>query len=252
MSERLKVDLSAGVLNLTLNRPEKKNAIDTGMIDAFLEQLDRADLDAEVRVIAVRGAGTDFCAGMDLGELLASAERSSEENLASALHFGSIFLKMREIPKPVVALVQGRCLAGGMGLATGCDLIVAHAGASFGYPEIQRGFVPAIVMSMLRRLAGEKVAFDLVATGRILSAEEAAQMGLVSRVLPAETFDRDTQQLLSRLAGSSSTALALTKRQFYAIEGKTFSEAIRLGAEVNALARSTPDFKTAIAQFLKR
>lgn len=252
MSERLKVDLSAGVLNLTLNRPEKKNAIDTGMIDAFLEQLDRADLDAEVRVIAVRGAGKDFCAGMDLGELLASAERSSEENLASALHFGSIFLKMREIPKPVVALVQGRCLAGGMGLATGCDLIVAHAGASFGYPEIQRGFVPAIVMSMLRRLAGEKVAFDLVATGRILSAEEAAQMGLVSRVLPAETFDRDTQQLLSRLAGSSSTALALTKRQFYAIEGKTFSEAIRLGAEVNALARSTPDFKTAIAQFLKR
>jgi methylglutaconyl-CoA hydratase len=252
LSDHLTPDLTAGILSLTLNRPEKKNAIDTPMIDALLQQLERGDLDAEVRVIVIRGAGKDFCAGMDLAELLASADRSSEDNLASARHFGSIFEKMRQIPKPVVAVVQGRCLAGGMGLATGCDLILAHAGASFGYPEIQRGFVPAIVMSMLRRTVGEKGAFDLVATGRVLSAEEAERFGVISRVLPAETFERDAQALLTQLAGSSATALALTKQQFYAIEGKDFAGAIRLGAEVNALSRTTPDFRAAISQFLKK
>src|SRR5205814_818152 len=188
------------------NRPEKKNAIDTAMIDALLQQLERGDLDAAVRVIALKGAGKDFCAGMDLAELLASADRSSEENLASALHFGSIFEKMRRIPKPVVAVVQGRCLAGGLGLATGCDLVLAHAGAMFGYPEIQRGFVPAIVMSMLRRSVGEKAAFDLVATGRTLSTGEAERIGLISRVLAAESFERDAQAVLEQLAASSATA----------------------------------------------
>jgi len=235
-----------------LNRPEKKNAIDTPMIDELLGHLERANLDAEVRVVALFGAGADFCAGMDLAELLASAERDPAENLESALHFGSIFLRMREIPKPIVALVQGRCLAGGMGLATGCDLIVAHQGASFGYPEVQRGFVPAIVMSMLRRSVGEKVAFDLIATGRLFRAPEAASMGLVSRVLSAGSFEADAQHLLDELASRSATALALAKQQFYSMEGKDFEGAIHLGAEVNALARSTPDFRSAIGQFLKK
>ncbi len=240
MSDRVTATLGRGVLRLTLNRPEKKNAIDTTMIEALLEHLERANFDAEVRVVGLGGAGADFCAGMDLAELLASAERSSEENLQSALQFGSIFLRMRELPKPVVALVQGRCLAGGMGLATGCDLILAHEGASFGYPEIQRGFVPAIVMSLLRRSVGEKIAFG------------GATLGLVSRVLSAGSFEGDAQKVLDELASRSVTALALAKQQFYSMEGKDFEGAIRLGAEVNALARSTPDFRTAISQFLSK
>jgi methylglutaconyl-CoA hydratase len=252
MSDHVTATLGRGVLRLTLNRPEKKNAIDTTMIEALLEHLERANFDAEVRVVGLWGAGADFCAGMDLAELLASAERSSEENLQSALQFGSIFLRMRELPKPVVALVQGRCLAGGMGLATGCDLILAHEGASFGYPEIQRGFVPAIVMSLLRRSVGEKIAFDLIATGRILRAPEAATLGLVSRVLSAGSFEGDAQKVLDELASRSVTALALAKQQFYSMEGKDFEGAIRLGAEVNALARSTPDFRAAISQFLNK
>src|SRR6185503_8606272 len=134
----------------------------------------------------------------------------------------------------------------------GCDLILAHPSAVFGYPEIQRGFVPAIVMAMLRRAMGENLAFDLVATGRLLWAEEAAGYGLVARLLSEEKFDQEVHDLLTRLATSSATAMAFTKRQFYAIEYKSFADAIRLGADVNALARSTPDFKKSIAQFLKK
>ena len=252
MTDRLLSHLSNGVLSLTLNRPDKRNAIDTPMIDALHEALERADLDPDVRVVALRGAGKDFCAGMDLDELLASAGSSTEQNAKSAMHFGSIYVRMREMPKPTVAVVQGRCLAGGMGLATGCDMVVAHAGATFGYPEIQRGFVPAIVMTMLRRSVGEKIAFDLVATGRTLTAGEAAAAGIISRVLPAEGFETGAGEFLQRLAGFSPTALALAKRQFYAIDGRSFAESIKLGADVNALARSTPDFARFIAQFLEK
>ena len=121
----------------------------------------------------LRGAGKDFCAGADLDELLASADRSPADNEASAARLGAVFTRIRRMPKPVVAVVQGRALAGGAGLATACDLVLAGASAQLGYPEIQRGFVPAMVMTLLRRLAGEKAALDLVLTGRLVGAEEA-------------------------------------------------------------------------------
>src|SRR5205823_7752226 len=168
-----------------------------------------------VRVVALRGAGGDFCAGMDLQELLASADKTVEENRRAALHFGEVFLRMRGLPKPVVALVQGRALAGGCGLATGCDLVLAAESARFGYPEVQRGFVPAIVMTLLRRTVGEKVAFDLAATGRVLAAPEAAQLGLVSRVFADAEFESGVSGVMRSLAAGSPTALASTKQQFY-------------------------------------
>src|SRR5256712_11614562 len=188
MSDRVLVHLAGGVLTATLNRADKRNAIDTGMIDALLAVLEQADLDASVRVVATRGAGRDFCAGMDLNELLASADHTLEQNRQAALHFAKIFVRMRQLPKPIVALVHGRALAGGCGLATACDLIIAAESAQFGYPEVQRGFVPAIVMTLLKRTVGEKVAFDLVATGRIVTASEAAGLGFVSRVYEDSDF----------------------------------------------------------------
>ena len=252
MTDRVVVTLAGGVLTATLDRPDKRNAIDTAMIDALLATLERADLDAEVRVVAVRGAGRDFCAGMDLNELLASAEHTVEQNRQAALHFGGIFVRMRQIPKPVVAVVQGRALAGGCGLATGCDLVLAAESAQFGYPEVQRGFVPAIVMTLLRRAVGEKVAFDLAATGRVLDATEAAAVGLVSRVYEDADFEEQAGDVLRALAGSSASALALTKQQFYQLDGMTFEDGIRLGADVNAVSRSTPDFRAALTAFLKK
>ena len=239
MSDRVLAALEGGILTATLNRPEKKNAIDTPMIDALLAVLERADLDGAVRVVAVR-------------ELLASADRSIYENRQAALHFAEVFVRMRRIPKPIVAVVQGRALAGGCGLATACDLVLAAESAKFGYPEVQRGFVPAIVMTLLKRTAGEKIAFDLAATGRILGASEAAGLGLVSRVYEDSDFEDQVSEVLRALAAASPSALAFTKQQFYQLDGLRFEDGIRLGADVNAVSRTTPDFRAALQAFLKK
>ena len=252
MSERVLAACESGVLTATLNRPDKRNAIDIEMIEALLALLERAELDAEVRVVALRGAGSDFCAGMDLGELLRSADRPIEENRRAALRFAEIFLAMRRLPKPIVAVVHGRALAGGAGLAIACDLVVATESAQFGYPEVQRGFVPAIVMALLKRSVGEKVAFDLAATGRIVTASEAAALGLVSRVYEDSDFEEQAGEVVRALAASSASALALTKQQFYQLDGLGFAEGLRLGADVNAVSRTTPDFRAALQAFLKK
>jgi methylglutaconyl-CoA hydratase len=241
-----------GVLTVTLNRPERKNAISIRMIGELKAAIVEADLAADVRVVAVRGAGKDFCAGLDLSELLESADLTPEQNEQRAWDLGELFVQLRALPKVVVAVVEGRCLAGGCGLATACDLVLAKAGAQFGYPEINRGFVPAMVMTMLRRIVGEKVAFDLAATGRVVDAVEAERLGLVARVLPAETFEAEVKQFLTYVASLSASALALTKQQFYQLDGLSLADGIKLGAKVNAVARATPDFKIAIAAFLQK
>lgn len=244
--------LAHGVLTLTLDRPDKRNALNGALVEALHEALERADLDAAVRVVVLRGAGPDFCAGADLAELLASADQPLDENERDALRLGRLFERIRRLPKPVLAAVQGRALAGGAGLATACDLVVAGASARIGYPEIQRGFVPAMVMTMLRRLVGERVAFDLVATGRVLPAEEARQAGLVSRVVADDAIAEETGAIAARMAEGSATALALTKQLLYELDTLSFADGIALGARVNAAARATPDFRTAIAAFLDR
>lgn len=246
----LLVAVDGGVMTLQLNRPEKRNALDSATIEALHVALDQAELDAAVRVVAIRGAGKDFCAGADLDELLASASLPAEQNQVNALRLGSIFSRMRSLAKPVLAVVHGRALAGGAGLATAADLVIAAESSQFGYPEVQRGFVPAMVMTMLRRVAGEKRAFDLVATGRLLSAREALEVGLVSRVVADADLETASSEVLARLAAASPNAIALIKQLFYQLDGRSFQEGIDLGAQVNAIARAHPDFKAAIAQFL--
>jgi methylglutaconyl-CoA hydratase len=248
----LLASLAGGVLTLTLNRPDKRNALSSELIDLLHQAFERADLDAAVRTVVVRGAGQDFCAGADLEELLASVDRSPAENEAAALRLGTLFGRIRLLPKPVVAMVHGRALAGGAGLATACDLIVAGAGAQLGYPEIQRGFAPAMVTALLRRFVGEKIALDLVLTGRTLTADEARSVGLLTRIVSDAELERETMALASTLAASSASALALTKQLFYQLDGRTLPDGIALGARVNAVARSTPDFREAVTRFLHR
>jgi methylglutaconyl-CoA hydratase len=244
------VVVDGGVLAVTLDRPDKRNALSAAMIEGLHAALERADLDAEVRVVLVSGAGKDFCAGADLEELLASADRTPEENRASAQRLGDVFRRIRSLPKPVVAVVQGRALAGGAGLATACDLVVAGRGGQLGYPEVQRGFVPAMVAAILRRLVGEKVALDLLLTGRTVGADEALRLGLVSRIVPDAELHEAGRNLSRQLAGASGSALALTKRLFVEQDGLGFDDGIALGARVNAVARQAPDFREAITKFL--
>ena len=251
MRPLLAAELGSGVLAVTLDRAEKRNALNTALIEALHQALERADLDADVRVVLLRGAGKDFCAGADLEELLASADHSPAENEVSAARLGALFTRIRRMPKPVVAGVQGRAVAGGAGLATACDIVVAGAGAHLGYPEIQRGFVPAMVMTLLRRLAGEKAALDLVLTGRLVGAEEARALGLVSRVVPDGALDAESRAIATELARASASAIAFTKQLFFQLDGSGFEDGIALGARVNAVARQTPDFREAVARFLR-
>lgn len=241
-----------GVATLTLDRPEKRNALNAALVGELKEALACAAADPDARVVALRGAGKDFCSGADLAELERIAESSHDENVADAMHLGELFLRMREHPHPIVAVVHGRALAGGCGLATACDLVVAHADARFGYPEVHLGFVPAMVMAILRRKVPESRAFELVARGARLGAEEARSAGLVNRVFPADSFEEDAAAYLADLADRPAAALTLTKRLLYGLDSLPFAEGIARGAEVNAEARATPECREGIRRFLDR
>jgi len=243
--------LDAGVFTVTLNRPDKRNALTGAMVAMLHAALERADHGADVRLVVIRGAGRDFCAGADLEELLGSADRDPAENERDALALGTVFTAIRSLSKPVVAAVQGRALAGGAGLATACDIVLVAESATLGYPEMQRGFVPAMVMTLLRRLVGEKVALDLALTGRTVGAAEAARLGLISRVVPDGALEAELGAVVRQLLASGPSALALTKRLFMELDGRPFADGIALGARTNALARTTPEFRSAIGRFLR-
>ena len=242
----------AGVSRISLDRPGQRNALNAELVAELKDALALADTDDRVRVVLLTGEGPDFCAGADLREVQESIEAGVLESLADAESLGELFLLLRKLRKPVVAAVHGRALAGGCGLATACDLVVAASDSQFGYPEIRLGFVPAMVMAILRRSVGEKRAFELVALGDRIDAATAREYGLVSRVFPAEEFEAHAEEFAVRLAERSASALALSKQLLYQIDGMSFEAAIRTGAEVNAIARLTPDCQEGIRRFLER
>ncbi|MFQ5746047.1 MAG: enoyl-CoA hydratase/isomerase family protein [Gemmatimonadota bacterium] len=242
----------SGVRRLVLNRPERRNALNAALVGDLSSALTEAGSDPDARVVTLEGAGPDFCAGADLAEVQAAVEAGIVESLRDAERLGELFLQMRRIEKPLVALVTGRALAGGCGLATACDLVLASSSAEFGYPEVRLGFVPAMVMAILRRSLGEKRAFELIALGDRIGADEAERMGLVNRVFPAETFAERADAYVTELARRSASALAMAKRLFVRTDGADFETAIRAGAQVNALARLTDDCQAGIRRFLDR
>jgi methylglutaconyl-CoA hydratase len=246
---RIRVERGDGVGRITLARPEKRNALDFAAARELRESLREFAADASVRVVLLSADGDDFCAGADLAALNALIGADDAAQLQDAEALGDVFRVMREMPQVIVAAVKGRALAGGAGLATACDLVIAHDGARFGYPEVRVGFVPAMVMALLRRLIGEKRAFELVATGRQVSASEALELGLVSRVVSAADFDAAVEKLVAELAAMPAEALRMTKRLFYALDGTTIEEGIAMAARVNVEARATADFREGIRRY---
>jgi methylglutaconyl-CoA hydratase len=246
---RIRVERTEGVGRITLARPEKKNALDLAAARELRESLRELAADASVRVVLLAADGDDFCAGADLTALNALVGASDAAQLEDAEALGDVFRVMRAMPQVVVAAVKGRALAGGAGLATACDLVIAHEGARFGYPEVRVGFVPAMVMTLLRRLTGEKRAFDLVATGRQVTAREALELGLVSRVVPASDFDAAIEKLVAELAATPAEALHMTKRLFYELDGMSFEDGVARGARANVEARATADFREGVRRF---
>lgn len=237
---------------LTLNRPEKRNALNDALIAAMNDALRDADTNEELRSIVIRGAGKDFCSGADLEALRKISEASYEENLEDARSLAELFLMIRKVRVPVIAAVHGRALAGGCGLATACDLVIATRSARFGYPEVKIGFVPAMVTAILRRNLGEKKSFELLTQGIAFSAEEANAIGLVNAVFEDEGFDAAAIEYASVYSKVSASAVAMTKRLLYDIDGVEFSVAVEKGVETNAKARMTEDCKKGVARFFEK
>ena len=244
--------VEGGVARITLNRPEKRNALNDAVIAGIKKGLREAGNDEQVRVVVISGAGKDFCSGADLSALQKIAGASVAENSEDARSLLELFLLIRQLSVPVVAAVTGRALAGGCGLATACDLVLASVSARFGYPEVKIGFVPAMVMAILRRNVSEKRAFELVTRGEELSAQEAKEIGLVNQVFSEDSFAVDVDDYVKRFEGLSKQAIALTKGLLYQIDGMAFVEALEEGADVNVIARMTDDCRQGIAKFLKK
>jgi methylglutaconyl-CoA hydratase len=249
---RVRVSRAGGVARVTLARPEKKNALDRHMVDEVVKALETLAAEVETRVIVIEGEGEDFCAGADLEALEALLDVGREAQLDDARALGRVFTTIRQLHVPVVAAVRGRAFAGGAGLATACDLVLAHPNATFAYPEVRLGFVPAMVMTILRRAVQERQAFDLAVTGRVLSAAEAAAMGLVSRVLPGDTFQAAVDEVCQTIAKLPPQAVRRTKKLFYELDGRPFESGIAHGAQANAEARMTDEFRDGVRRFLQR
>ena len=246
------IETENSVQTITLNRPEKRNALNDALINALKDALAEADRDENLRAVVIRGAGKDFCSGADLSALQKIAESDVLENLWDAENLMALLAMIRRIKIPVIAAVHGRALAGGCGLATACDIVLAAKSARFGYPEVKIGFVPAMVMAILRRNLPEKKSFELITQGFEFSAEEAENFGLINRVFEDETFFEDVENYVSVYSKVSRSAVVLSKKLLYQMDGMTFETALETGAEVNAIARLTEDCQKGIARFLNK
>src|SRR5207245_1756771 len=191
------------VATLTLNRPEKRNAISFELIGDLVRSLDEV-AKSDAIVLIVTGAGRAFCSGMDLDNLKGLLGRTPEQNLQDSQTMVQLFRSLYEFPKVTIAAVNGPAIAGGTGLALLCDFALAVSDAKFGYTEVRIGFVPAIVSTFLLRQVGEKHARDLLLTGRIFGAEEAARMGLINEIVPAETLMARARELAALLMENRS------------------------------------------------
>ncbi|MFB3814228.1 MAG: enoyl-CoA hydratase/isomerase family protein [Terriglobales bacterium] len=247
----LELALEPGIATLTLNRPDKRNAVSYELIDELLAALD--DIGAsDAQVLIITGAGKAFCSGMDLDNLKAITARSPEQNLEDSRTMARLFRSIYEFPRPTIAAVNGPAIAGGCGIATLCDFTIASSEAKFGYSEVRIGFMPAIVSTFLVRQLGDKLARDLLLTGRIIGADEALRIGLVNEVVPAERLMARARELAASLMENSPASLRATKRLLTAFAGSELDEDINLAIEENARIRATEDFREGVSSFLEK
>jgi methylglutaconyl-CoA hydratase len=252
MYRKVLYELRDGVARITLNRPERRNALDGELVGELKAAFTASASSDACRVVLLTGAGTDFCSGADLANMDKTAQNSVLENMADARSTADLFLMMRNHPRPVIAAVRGRALAGGCGIATACDIILAAESAQFGYPEVNIGFVPAMVMAILRRSVSEKAALELVVTGETVSAPRAYDLGLVHRVFANAHFLVEVENYVEKLAAKSASAVMLSKRLLYNMDSMSFEAALQAGVEMNAIARQTEDCRKGIEKFLKK
>lgn len=251
---RIRYDVGARRARITLQRPEKRNALDDVMVRELTSAFLLAAEDETVKVVLLAATGSAFCAGADLQHLEKIARYDLEENRADSGQLAQLFRTIHESRKPTIAIINGPALAGGCGLACACDFIVAsEENASFGFTEVRIGFIPAVVLVFLVKRVGEGRARELVLRGNILSAREAEAIGLVSSVVLATDLDKTTSELADELITNNSlTAMGLSKELLSKLPGMSLPEALDFAANMNAAARMTSDCRSGIGAFLRK
>jgi methylglutaconyl-CoA hydratase len=239
------------VATLTLNRPEKRNAISFELIDDLLRALDEVSKSAAL-VLILTGAGKAFCSGMDLENLKSLIGPTPEQNLKDSETMVRLFRALYEFPKVTIAAVNGPAIAGGTGLAVLCDFTLAVPEAKFGYTEVKIGFVPAIVSTFLLRQVGEKHARDLLLTGRIIGVEEALRMGLINEVVPPDQLMARARELAAQIMENSPTSLVMTKRLLSDHARAELDQQIEAAVRENAAIRATKNFREGVTSFLEK
>lgn len=251
---RIKYGVDQRICTITLSRPEKHNALDDVMIAELSSALVSAQKDTDVKIILLTGDGDSFCAGADLAYMQRITGFDFTQNQEDSNNLMKLFLQLYTHRKPIIAVVRGNALAGGCGLATVCDMIVAsRETARFGYPEVKIGFIPAIVMTFLIRRVGEAKARELTLRGNTLTAEEAYSIGLVTMVVPETELESASRALATEIARQcSSSSLGLIKELLSRIHGMSTQDALNYASNLNALTRMTDDCKKGIDAFLKK
>lgn len=249
--ETVNYEIADQIATITLNRPDKRNAISAQMIEDLVAAL--ADAEAgPARVAIITGAGKAFCAGMDLDGLRAIAEQSPQQHLEDSRRMANMFCRIYSLAKPLISAVNGAAIAGGCGIATLADFTLAVPEAKFGYTEVKIGFIPALVSVFLRRQVGEKTARDLLLSGRIIDAAEALRLGLVTEIVPAESLIERARELAVSLVASSPTSILRTKRLLLKNGEDSLHKEIEQAIHENADIRSTRDFREGLSSFLEK
>ena len=249
--QAIQLAFDGSVATITLNRPDKRNAVSFQLVNELLAALDEIEK-SSTQVVILTGAGKAFCAGMDLEELKSLLGKTHDENVKDSSRMAGLFRRLYEFPLPTIAAVNGAAIAGGTGLATMCDFTLAVPEAKFGYTEVRIGFVPAIVSSILVWQVGHKIARDLLLTGRLFDAAEAYRLGLVNEVVAPEKLLPRARELAGQLVENSPSSLRATKKLINGFLARTLDEQIAAAIEDNARIRTTADFREGISSFLEK
>ena len=250
--DTLLIEHKSQVATVTLNRPAKRNSLDPELMSGIIRAFSALSEDERVRVIILTWAGGHFCSGLYLNYLNDISEFGVKENLRDSENFKNVLMSIFRCPRPVIAKVRGYALAGGCGIASACDLIIADTSATFGYTEVKFGFVPALVSPLLVRRVGESRARDLLLTARFVDAHEAKEMGLVNHVTQPDQLDDKVAEFADLLCKNTPSSLRSTKEMFEQISDLPLEAALDFAKELNAATRQTPEFKKGLAEILKK
>ena len=249
----IKYQTSDRIAYITLNRPQKRNALNEEMIDSLMNAFNETKQDSSVKVVVLKAEGKVFSAGADLQYLQKLQNNSYQENLADSKKLKELFQLIYTHDKVVIAQVQGHAIAGGCGLATVCDFVIAHPEARFGYSEVHIGFVPAIVMVYLLRRIGEGHARELLLSGHLIEATQALEWGLINRLVPAHSLEQQVNDFAGKLvSGNSSESMKRIKTMIARVQEMSIEAALDFAVEQNARARNTDDCRQGISAFLNK